>query len=340
MNLSVQLLRAISSSYEKVNEATSSYLRLLELYRYSKKNRISLLYLEALEKSRGIATLESNYKEEYKKYLKTLDAISRASLVLADENIKHAIFKTIRPYESTTVDIDILIFEDRKNYVKSIEAMRKAGYQLIVYGPRSTTLRDQEASIGIDLYEQVAVSFVTYIEKEKMIDFVKTTRLPNSECVKTLEPEADLACIIAHSIIKEQMYTLSEYYTFIHYLKQMNIDNFIKIMKQNNITLVARTHAAITALLHKAAHKIIPNELHQILNSLGEENFETNRLIKNNLDTPHKYHPITIAKALLEIAKGKTSRNSMAMQIFYMSNPSFTKRFVKALMEHVVRKTY
>jgi len=301
---------------------------------------MSLLFLKAVGKDFGMAMFESTYKKEYMKYLKTLDAISRASLVLAKENIKHVIFKTIRPYESTTGDIDILVFEGRNNYIRSVRTMLKAGHRLVVYGPRSTTLRDQEARIGIDLYEQVAVSFITYIEKERVMDFVKTTKLANGEYVKALEPEADLACILAHSVIKEQMYTLAEYYSFVHYLEQMNIDSFIKITKQNNIKTAVRTHAAITALLHKAAHKTIPNKLQQILDSLGEENFETKRITKNDLNTPHKYHPITIAEALLEIAKGKTSRNSMATQIFRMSNPNFAKNFLKALMEHVTRKTY
>jgi len=299
-----------------------------------------LLYLEALKRNHLTTVLGSTYDEEYTKYLKTLSAISRVSSLLDEKNIKHAIFKTIRPYESTTVDIDILIFEDKNVHAKSVETMLKGGYKLVAFGPRSTTFQDQEASIGIDLYEQVAVSFMTYIRKEKMIDLVETIRLPNGEYVKTLKPEADLACIIAHSVIKEQMYTLSEYYTFIYYLEQMHLDNFIRIVKQNNITSATRTHATITKLLHKAAHKTIPNELQRITNSLGEENLEPTRLIKNNFETPFKYHPITITRALLEIAKGKTSRDSMAIQIFKMSNPNFTKKFLKDLMKHITRKTY
>lgn len=340
MNLTIQLLRIISSPFRRIAEIPSSDLKLSELYQCSTKNRMPLLYLETLRENNELNVFTSVYEKENDAYLETLDAIARVSRVLAIESIKHVIFKTIRPYKSTTVDIDILILGNRREYKKSAKTMQKAGYRLVVYGPRSTTLWDQEAKIGIDLYEQVAVSFITYMDKEKLANYPKTTRLPNGEYVKTLQPEADLACIIAHSIIKEQMYTLSEYYTFIHYLKQMNINNFIQIVKQNNITSAVRTHATITALLHKTAHKTIPNELQKILNSLGEESLETTRLIKNNFETPHKYHTITIARSLLEITKGKTSRNSMATQFYHMLNPNFTKKFLKALMEHMKRETY
>jgi hypothetical protein len=341
MNPTVRLLQAISTPFEDGTKHPPTVPRqFLALYRYSVKNRVSLPYLEALLERQNLAILKSVYREEHRKYLKTLNAITRVSTLLADKNIEHVVFKTIRPYKSTTVDIDILIFGNEYVHKKSVETLRKAGYSLVVHGPRSTTLWDPELNMGIDLYKQVSVSFITYIDKLKLVDYVTTAKLPNSGYVKTLKPEADLSCIIAHSIIKEQMYTLSEYYTFIHYLKQMNINNFLQIVKQNNITSATRTHASITALLHRAAHNTIPEELQQIIESLGEENLETTRLIKNDFETPHKYHPITIAKSLLEIAKGEKCRNSMAMQIYYMLNPRFTKKFLKDIIQHVKRETY
>lgn len=340
MNLTLQLLRIISSPFVKETEIPAADVKLFKLHRYSIKNRFPLPYLEALKKSHKLGALESVYGKENTRYLKTLDSIARASRLLSQKDIEHATYKTVRPYKSTTVDIDILIFEDKNNYIKSIRTMQKAGYELIVYGPRSTTLWDQENNIGVDLYEQVAVSFITYMDKEKISDYITTAKLPNGEYVKILKPEADLAAIIAHSVIKEQMYTLAEYYTFIHYLKQMNIQSFLQIVKQSNITSATRTHAAITALLHQAAHKTIPNKLQQIVNQLGKETFETTLLIKNDFKTPHKYHPITIARSLLEISKGEKSRNSMAMQILHMLNPNFTKKVLEASIRHITRETY
>lgn len=339
MNSTIELLRFLGSPFAQSTIYPPNKSKSIQLRDYSFKNRMLFLYLQALHE-KSLRDFAVAYRKEKAKYLKTIDAIARVSRVLTDANIEHATYKTVRPYKSTTVDIDILILEDKSSYTKSAKAVQKAGYELIVCGPRSTTFRDPEINIGIDLYDQVAVSYLVYLDKEKLTDYVTTTKLPNGELVKTLKPEADLAAIIAHSIIKEQMYTLSEYYTFIHYLKQMNIDNFIQIVKQNNITSATRTHAAITALLHKVAHKTIPVELQHMLKYLDKETFETTLLIKNNFKTPHKYHLVTIAKSLFEIVKGDKSRSSMAMQICHMLNPSFSKKFLKALMKHMTRETY
>jgi len=333
-------LRTIASPFSPAIKTASDPKKALELYRCSIKNRISLLYLEALRKKENMDIVKSVYEKKQKKYLETSSAIVRASQILANINTKHAIYKTVRPYKATTVDIDVLIFKPRNSYRNAINAMYAAGYKIIEYGPRSTTLQDPEVHIGIDLYEQVAVSFITYMDKEKLIDYVTSIRLPSGECVKTLKPEADLAAIIAHSVMKEQLYTLSEYYTFIHYLKQMNIDNFIQIVKQNNITSAARTHAAITALLHKAAHETIPDKLQILLSNLDAKTCETTLLIRNNFKTPHRYHMLTVAQSFLEIAKGKKCRNSIATQFLHMLNPKFTRKFLRALMEHVTRETY
>jgi len=338
MNATIKLLKLLGSPFSPATTYMLDRIELMKLYRCSRKNRILFLYLETINKM-NVEDFSTLYQEEKLRYLKTDDAIAKASRVLTDAHIKHSLFKTIRPYRSTTVDLDILIFGDR-NCIKSVKAMQKAGYKIVVYGPRSTTLWDKEANIGIDLYEQVAVSFITYMDKQKLISYVTTIMLPNGEYVKTLKPEANLACIIAHSIIKEQMYTLSEYYTFIHYLKQMNINDFLKIVKQNNIAVATRTHATITALLHKTAHNTIPEKLQQILNSLGQETFETTLLIKKDFKTPHKYKLLTLVRSLLEIANVKKCRRSFAGQILHMLGPRFTKDFLRDLMKHILRETY
>jgi hypothetical protein len=340
MNQTLQLLRTILSYSENAVAIQLTEQQKSSLYKYSIKNRMPLLYLEALGKSRRTAFLKLSYKEKCQEYQRTFDAITRISSLLTENNVEHAVFKTIRPYKSTTVDIDIIIFGDRNNYLNAIESARDAKYKVVVYGPRSTTLWDQEANIGVDLYEQVAVSFISYIDKERLLEYINTSRLPNGGCVKTLKPEADLACIIGHSIIKEQMYTLSEYYSFISYLEKMSIDNLLEIARQNNIISAIRTHASITALLYKISRKNIPYGLKKIQDSLGEDSLETTRLINKNFKIPHKYHPITIAKSLLEISKGKATRNSMATQIIKTLNPQFGKKFLRALMDHFRRETY
>jgi hypothetical protein len=338
MNTTIDLLRLLGSPFIK----TPSLIReiaSMELCSYSRNNRILLFYLERIIKS-NLDPFFNIYQEENHRYLTSLDSIARASKALTDAGIDHVVFKTIRPYKSATVDIDILIFGEKDNYIKAINQMQKLGNKLVVRGPRSTTLLDQKANIGIDLYDEVTTSFIIYIDKQKLTSHISRTTIENGACVRTLDFEADLLCIIAHSIIKEQMYTLSEYFTFIHYLEQLSLKSFLKLVEQNNLSHAVRTHATITALLHKVAHGTIPEKLQELLCDIGEDKFEIARLTLNDFITPHKYHLVTLAKSLLEITKGKRTRESIATQLFYMLNPKISKDFANKLVNHILRETY
>lgn len=335
----LELLHLIKTPFIKKTKSPNQSL-FVDLYKYALKNKMPMLYLNAINTKQLPYRLEHIHKEMCKEYFKTLRGIKKASQFLQDNEIPYTTFKTVRPYESTTSDIDIIIFGHKNNYAKAIKALLKAGYDFVCLGPWSTTLWDRETNIGIDVYEQIAVSYIVYLDKQTLSNYRITKKLPNEEYVTTLKPEADLICIVAHSLIKEQMYTLSEYFTFVHYLKQMNIEDIVQLAKRNNIISAVRTHASITALLHKTAHRSVPIELQQILDKLGREQFEQSRLVKNNFKMPHKYHPITIAKSLVELTKGEKSRKSMATQMYQMLHPSFTMKPLKVLIEHIMRETY
>jgi hypothetical protein len=339
MNATTELLRLLGSPFVKKTSLILEGIKIVELCSYSKNNRILLFYLEKIIKNNPHLFSILHQKENVR-YWTALDAIAKASQALTYQRIPYVVFKTIRPYKSATVDIDILIFGEKNNYVKAVDEMQKVGYKLVVRGPKSTTLLDQKANMGIDLYEQVATGFIIYIDKQALKPHISKLKLENGMFIPILDCEADLLCIIAHSIIKEQMYTLSEYFTFIYYLKKLKIGEFLKLVKQNNLSCAVRTHATITALLHKVAHGTVPEKLQEILFSLGEDKFEAARIIEKNLVTPHKYHPITIAKSLLEITKGKETRESIATQLFHMFNPKFSKDFTKKLINHILRETY
>jgi len=297
------------------------------------------LFLDALNKKGDLGNFETLYIEEKKKCVKNIEEICNVSRVLTNSGVSHAIFKTLRPYESNTVDIDTLIFGKEMNYSRAAKSLQNAGYKMIAFGPRSATLFHPKSNLSVDLYEQVAVSFLIYIDKEKFAEFVTTTELSNGS-VEILKPEADLGTIIAHSVVKEQMFTLSEYYSFLYYLKSLDVNNFLEIIRQNNLISMAVTHATITALLHLMAHRTVPYSLQQILEGLGEKTQETYLLIRNNMKTPHKYHAQTVARSFLEIMKGKKIRDSLATQILHMLNPYFSKSFLKDLLKHITRKTY
>jgi len=297
---------------------------------------MKLLFLEKTKDPQ----FKKEFRREMKKYHDMLISISKISQIFAKQKIEYAVYKTIRPYRSATVDVDIIIFGGDENYRHSYEILPRDYYKLIVQGPTSTTVIDKKTKIGIDLYQEIAVSNIIYIDKNKLTNYVETIKIPTGITIKKLKPEADLLCVIAHSIIKEQMYTLSEYYTFIHYAKKLDLDAFLKLAKQNNLLNAVRTHTTITALLHNIAFGIVPQKLEELLCCLGEDRFEASRFVRKGLETPYKYHIISVARSLTEIIKGEKTRQSVAVQLYRMLNPKFSKDFVSKMVNHIIRETY
>ena len=345
MKQTINLLRTIGSPFISETKSPKDKREALELYRCALKNRMPLLYLAALKKWEKLGNLKKTYYDMCEKCGKTYDAISRVSNILRKADITHTIFKTIRPYPETTVDIDVLILKSNEEYKKSIKALIEAGYKKLGSGPHSTTVKDPQIDIGVDLYQEVAVSQVIYLDKNKIGSYtIEKTIPPRDETVRTLSPPADLVAIIAHSVIKEHMYTLSEYYSTLHYLAEMNSEevlSFINMIRENAVTQAAKTHISITATLHKAAHGETPRKVKTILNDLGTDSIETRRLTENKFKTPHKFQILTVGKVLLEkIKQDKTTRKSMAQQMTNMMKPSFTEDVIKKIVEHRLRETY
>lgn len=340
MSSTIKFLQFLASPYAKTANFGLDKLEIENLIHKAEKNKMLFFFLTNLIE-RGINTFSRKYCIEKEKLSKINNLIAKISQILSNTHINYAFFKTIRPYKSTTVDLDILIFSD-DGYKKSLAVLQKAGYRLLADGPQSATFYDEKANIGIDFYKEIAVSHIIYMDKQTLIPHVTEVKISNYDNVKVLQPEADLACIIAHSILKEQMYTLSEYFSFIYYLKVLNLQKFLVLIKQNNILNATRTHATITALLHKTAHGSVPDKLQELLSYLGEDKFESNRIIRKNFNTPHKYHPLTVAKSLLEVTKGRKAKQSLAVQLFYILklNPKISKDFVSRLINHITRETY
>ena len=150
--------------------------------------------------------------------------------------------------------------------------------------------------------------------------------------------------VIAHSVIKEHIYVLSEYYTTLHYLRlfsEKDLSSFVSLAKECKLSSTAKTHLTITAFLHGSAHGFVPKGLANLLGMLeAEEDFEIAGLVKNRFFVPHKYHPKTVLNAFLEKSSELKARQSFAAQIYHLLNPRFASSFVKLGLDHVLRSTY
>jgi hypothetical protein len=86
-SLTIRLLRVIGSPFVPDSEMHGDDIESLELYELSVKNKISLLYLETLQKRGRLIRLKPQYEEMRRKYTNFSNAFARAARILNNGNI-------------------------------------------------------------------------------------------------------------------------------------------------------------------------------------------------------------------------------------------------------------
>ena len=287
MNPTLRLLRIIGSPFVSEQKAGIDKAEALILYNYARKNKIELLYLEALKNGGKLeeCQLGGAYEEAVKKHNQQLMTARRVSSVLNSSGISYAIFKSIMPFPATPNDVDMLCFGSKSEYQKAIDIMLRSNY-LAVDGKADAQqsmfhdLRDSyhpnphpaDTDVyDVDLYYKASASYLIYLDKLKLAKHVTEVKM-SGDSIKTLKPTADLVAIITHSIIPEQLFTLFAYYATLYHLSgisELEITEFLKLSEENHVIIPVRAHCSLMGELHRAAHEIVPDKLQEILNKLG-----------------------------------------------------------------------
>jgi len=326
----------------KIDENT-----LLRLAPSAIKNKTPLLFLE-----RAVAMCPDSepLKEQYRTFLEKsrlcFDLTRRISKTLNQIKPHYVIFKTFKPFPFATVDIDILFF-NRRDLIRTSQALQNQGFKLAGYGPFSITLYSPEHDMNLDLQLEVSVSRLIYIDKSVLQRHV--TKIDVGGCqVSVLDPPAELVMIIAHSFYKEQMLTLAEYYTIAIQTSRMTKDQrrtFVDLAAKLNITtcltLVFNLINALTVMafneklpsLVDTAQLIQTSEIEEKAMQIGIKRFV------KGAELPYKYHPIPIALAFaVKSARDTLMRSSLSQQMFEMVTN--TSNFVEDIWLHIKRDAY
>ena len=325
LSLTIKLLRTIGSPFvsEQKQLSPENKEEALELYEYATKNKIGLAYLESLKDQERLEEfgLKGKYEEEKKKHDEQQVTASRISELFNSHGINYAIFKSIMPFPATPNDVDIIHFGSDDEFNKAAKMMLQSGY--IEVKPKADSLQREfhDAKRGgyinphphekdiydIDLYQETAASYLVYLDKIKLTKHVVEINIRGNH-LRVLKPEAELVAIITHSIIPEQLFTLLAYYATLYYLadRNFNIDEFIHIAKENNVTYPVRVRC----------------------------------FISNDLKMPHRYSIRALVRTVVEKLKERVFRRSLIKQIISMSNPRLAKWVIENIIWRRMRETY
>ena len=374
----IKLLRTIGSPFLPMTETSEESNESSELYNHAIKNKIPLLYLESLKQQERLNKLKMKHEKEHARYLKFLDGVERVSEVLNAAKIEHGVFKTIKPFPTVHGDADIIVLGDDGMYERAVEYLLKAGYtpqlsslvdvetltseedyekavKVLVkpthgggkhglghISPAGTDLVDPERIIDIDLQKDLALSHVIYVDKNNFKGHITEVELLNGAKIKVPTPELDMAIVIAHSLA-EQMYLLGEFYTLLYRLSEMDdvgVSNFINILKENKLTMAARSFVTVTAVLCKEAYGKIPEKVNRLLDEFGYDDNEAERLVKRGFKIPHRYGWLALIKVFIEKMGEKRFRRSIGVQMLKMLDPRLMRLVIAYVAEMRKREYY
>jgi hypothetical protein len=291
------------------------------LLQSAEQNKISLLFLQAVNCNRNIQPILSHYEERYKD---TLNLITYAADLLNRTKVPYALFKTLKPFPYVPSDIDILLRSDEslqavagtlKNH--GCVPLKKDNYGLTMFSP--------EHKMNIDLTTQIAVSGLVYANKQLLFDHLCEVQV-NDVTVQKPEPKAELLVASAHSVFKEQTYTLSDYYTFV--LSTQHWKEATKLAENFFLEYILDTTLRITK-------RVTETSFGSMKTSTKRSGSEGTSV--KDFELPKKYALSSLMVAFLKkIIADPVSKQSLPVTARSIYEPAFYKKIV----EHATRKTY
>lgn len=362
MNLTYKLVSFLGSPFVKdlaANEISFSAEEKLGLYKIAYRNKIGLFFLQRLKDTGQLSPLGDKYTLDMERHNETLRTAINLSRTISEVTSDFAIFKFFKPYPHTPSDVDALFFLSKKHFSKTVDCLLNNGYfkigecpsQVVVYdlrgGYEQMDTRTVDGKKGgkyyIDLYKEVSASHFIYMDKETLQPYITSVNIDGKK-IQTLLPEADLAVVLTHSIVPEQLFTLGEYYTALYHIKQMDtheLDKLIQIFSENKVTKAAKASLTIIGAIHKRVHGFVPDKVNYLLERMGSDSTYANIFMSGDLNNlPYRYDVSTLVNVIFERMRSRNGLKSVFIQGACMLDPRLMKWVVYNIIFRRRRETY
>lgn len=228
-----------------------------DLFKLAELNKIGLLYLSAVDKTnKKNEQLSENYKNLTERNQLLLDVIKEVGSTFNEKTIAYSIFKTIKPFPTTPSDVDVLV--NKQHFAQARSLLSSTGFTISAQDAFSCTM--QRGTIIVDLQLQPSVANLPYLPYQLIMG---NTRMKNIQGVDVCTPsdEAELLIIACHSIFKEQLFTLNDYYSTVLLAERVDIDNLLALARDTKtlkaLEIVIRLSAKITESAFGSEFRIV-----------------------------------------------------------------------------------
>ncbi len=328
MSKSTELVKYIGlHTSSKVPSPLLKNERFYDFLHLAEQNKIPLLFLKTVPCNSVTHPFLEYYEERYENTLKL--AAFTAGL-LDRKKIKYALFKTLKPFPYVPSDIDILLSSDG-DLSTAIIALKHQGCVPLDKDNYGLTLFSPKHKMSIDLTTQIAVSGLVYINKKPFFDHLHSVAMDET-LVQVPVPALELLVNSAHSVYKEQTYTLSDFYTHLLLKQHWNeasrlAESFhLKQAFNHTLRLTKQIAAYSRGSLDVKEKKYVGTETTSVKGNRDED-----------IELPRKYKlSFLIATLIKKITEDSATRSSFPLFARSVSNLSFYKR----ILEHATRETY
>jgi hypothetical protein len=329
-----------------------------KLYNLAYKNKVGLFLLNRLKAIGELSPLEDTYNSDMTRYIETMRTAVDISTKLKQVTNEFAVFKFLKPYPHTPSDVDVLFFSRKAEYKKTTDYLLSNGYSKIGACPSQTVVYDLRGGLDqvdkrtvdgkkggkyyIDLYNNVSASHVIYVNKETLSKY-RINIDSSIGKLQTLHPVADLTVVLAHSIIPEQLFTLGDYYTALHYINGMDtkdLDNLVQLFLENHIVNCGIMSLIVTSYIHNRFHGFVPEKVEYILNKFGVEMLPQKDIIDDKFSLPYRYNAPVLLKVIAERMGDKAGFQSIITQMVCSLDPRLAKWVVYNIILRRIRETY
>jgi len=296
----------------------------------AEKNKIPLLFLKIAAsgiKNHNLQHVLSQYEQRHKN---TLGLIAFTAKLLEKMGACYTFFKTLKPFPYTPSDVDVLLLSN-ENLRTIIRVLKTQGCIPLEKSAYGITMFCSKYKMNLDLTTEIAVSGLIYVDKESLSSCISRFEIDGS-IVQTLKPSADLLVVGAHSIFKEQMFTLSDYYTFVMLTQYWKEATRLtkKFQLEYAFNTMLKMAEALTIIAFGSA-----NSLMRSFEEVGVANAKEASV--QSFELPKRYDIATLTIAFLKkIKDNPVSKKSLFHIAQSASHPTFYKKF----LEHATRKTY
>ena len=143
------------------------------------------------------------------------------------KNLDYALIKFFKPVAYVPSDLDLLV--SRGDEYKVRRTLKQAGFEYVVSEPNCVTMR---RDIQIDVYTNPDFMNVPYLVGDDLLKYSEAAYIGDVE-TRALAQDVEAVLLAAHSVYKEQLITLNDYFTLRKFLRpsSLGIGEALKVDK-------------------------------------------------------------------------------------------------------------